>query len=147
MSYITNSDIETRVGHAAYVQLADDDGDGSADPAVVDELRLAAESEVNSYLARRFRVPIDLATHTDLADLLKSITLDLAEYRLRCRRPPVPKDAGDKFAHAIQWLRGVADARIELPSALQVASGTARGTLGLATGENRLLTRDELADH
>ncbi len=147
MSYITNSDIQTRVGNAAYVQLADDDGDGSADSAVVDELRLAAESEVNSYLARRFMVPIDLATHTDLADLLKSITLDLAEYRLRCRRPPIPKDAVDKFAHAIDWLRGVADARIELPSALQVASGTARGTLGLATGESRLLTRDELADH
>ncbi len=30
MSYITNSDIELRVGSAAYVQLADDDGDGVA---------------------------------------------------------------------------------------------------------------------
>ena len=147
MAYITNADIEERLGSAIYVQLTDDDGDDQADVGVVDEARLAAEGEVNSYLARRYQVPIDLDKHADLADLLASITLDLVEYRLRSRRPPVPKDTTDRHTRTIDWLRRVADGRIELPSAAPVADSTARGTLGEATGEERLLTRDELSDY
>lgn len=147
MSYIVNADIEIRVGSAAYVQLSDDDGDGQADTAVIDEIRLAAESQVNSYLARRYAVPIDLVLHTDLADLLKSITLDLAEYRLWCRRPPVSRDGVEKHAHAVAWLTGVASGSIALPSAKEVASNTTRGSLATTTGEERLLSRDELSNH
>jgi phage gp36-like protein len=88
MLYITNTDIERRLGSAAYVQLTDDDGDGSADVGVVDEARLAAEGAVNSFLAKRYSVPVNLVAHSELADLLASVTLDLAEYRLRARRPP-----------------------------------------------------------
>ena len=93
MAYVTNADIQGRLGNDTYIQLTDDDQDGSADVGVVDEARLAAEGEVNSYLARRYGVPIDLTTHADLADLLASITLDLVEFRLRARRPPVPAAA------------------------------------------------------
>ena len=146
MAYITNADIEERLGSAAYVQLTDDDGDGEPDAGVVDEARLAAEGEVNSYLARRFAVPIDLTVHADLADLLASITLDLAEYRLRGRRPPVPKDALDQHAHAIDWLARVAGGAVELPSAAPVAANATRGTLGATMGEARLLSRDELSE-
>ncbi|MCH8242383.1 MAG: DUF1320 family protein, partial [Planctomycetes bacterium] len=89
MAYISNADIEERVGAQTYVQLADDDGDAVADVGVVNEARLGAEGEVNSYLARRYRLPIDLAAHPELADLLATITLDLVEFRLHSRRPPV----------------------------------------------------------
>ena len=45
-------------------------GGGSADLQVVAEAREGAEGEVNSYLARRFRVPIDIALHSELASIL-----------------------------------------------------------------------------
>ena len=147
MGYITNSDIEERLGTAAYVQLADDDGNGVADVGVVDEARLGAEGEVNSYLGRRYSVPVSLTTHPDLADVLASFTLDLAEYRLRLRRPPVPDDARRRRDQAIEWLTRVAEGRIELPSAVGVAASSARGTIAAVTGEKRVLTRDELSDH
>jgi len=147
MGYITNADIEERLGSVAYVQLADDDGNGVADVGVVDEARLGAEGEVNSYLGRRYSVPVSLTTHPDLADVLASFTLDLAEYRLRARRPPVPDDARRRRDQAIEWLTRVAEGRIELPSAVGVAVSTARGTIAATKGEKRLLTRDELADH
>ncbi len=147
MGYITNADIEERLGSDAYVQLTDDDGDSQADVGVVDEARLAAEGEVNSHLACRYQTPIDLATHTDLADVLASFTLDLVEYRLRLRRPPVGKEVLDLRARAIEWLTGVANGSLELPSATPVASTTARGTLGSVSGEERLLSRDELSGH
>ena len=147
MGYITNSDIEERLGSVAYVQLADDDGNGVADVGVVDEARLGAEGEVNSYLGRRYSVPVSLTTHPDLADVLASFTLDLAEYRLRLRRPPVPDDARRRRDQAIEWLTRVAEGRIELPSAVGVAASTARGTIAAVTGEKRVLTRDELNGH
>ena len=147
MAYITNTDIEERVGSVALVQLADDDGNGVADVGVVDEARLGAEGEVNSYLGRRYSTPIDLTIHPDLADVLATFTLDLAEYRLRLRRPPVSEDARRRRDQAIEWLTRVADGRIELPSAVGVAASIARGAIAATTGEKRLLTRDELSDH
>lgn len=147
MSYIANTDIEERLGSATYVQLADDDGDGVADVGVVDEARLGADGEVNSYLARRYQVPIDLAVHTAVAGVLASITLDLVELRLRSRRPPVPQDAVRKHGQAMAWLRGVADGQIELPSLVGVAASSARGTIAAVTGEDRVLSREELAGH
>lgn len=147
MAYITNNDIEQRVGSATYVQLADDDGDGQADVGVVDEVRLAAEGEANAFLARRFAVPIDLTAHPELADVLASVTLDLAEVRLRARRPPVSDAARRLHDSAVSWLTDVAHGAIDLPSATPVASNTTQGILARAAGEERLLTRDELSNH
>jgi phage gp36-like protein len=147
MAYITNADIQERLGDDAYVQLTDDDGDGQADVGVVDEARLGAEGELNSYLARRYQVPIDLTVHPELVDVLASFALDLAEYRLRARRPPIPKDAEKRRAQAVEWLRRVADGSLDLPSATPVASNTTRGAPGATAGEERLLTRDELSGH
>ncbi len=147
MAYITNTDIQERLGSTTYVSLTDDDGDSIADVGVVDEARLGAEGEVNSYLARRFAVPIDLTMHTDLVDLLKSITLDLVEYRLRSRRPPVSQDSLRKRADAIVWLTKIAEGKIDLPSAAAVAANTTRGSLASSTGEDRLLSRDEMSGY
>ncbi len=143
MAYMTNNDIETRLGSAAYVQLTDDDGDGAADAAVVDEARLGAEGELDSYFARRFEVPIDLALHPDLAGVAKSFALDLAEYRLRSRRPPIPRDVIERHGKALAWLGRVACGDIDLPSAIEVAP---RGDAAMTVGGERVLSRDEMAD-
>ena len=147
MSYITNTDIENRLGTATYLQLADDDGDGSADVVVVDEARLGAEGEINSYLARRYRVPIDLTVHAELRDVLTSVTLDLVEFRLRSRRPPVPEHVIRMRDGTLDWLRRVADGGADLPSTSQVSANPSRGTVASSTGEDRLLSREELSDH
>ena len=147
MSYVSNADVEARLGSAAYVQLTDDDGDGQADSDVVDEARLGAEGEVDSYLARRYQTPIDLDEHPELAGVLASFTLDLIEYRLRSRRPPVPKESSERYARAVEWLRGVAEGSLELPAQTALASGTVRGTIARAIGERRILSREELESH
>ena len=147
MAYITNTDIDLRLGHAAYVQLADDDGNGAADTAVVDEARRAAEGEVDSYLALRYATPIDLEVHPELADLLKSVSLDLAEYRLRLRRPPVSEDARRRRDQTVDWLQRIAEGTVALPSLSAPATIAARGTVARAVGAERVLSRDELNAH
>ncbi len=144
IEYITNADIEERLGSQAYVQLADDDGDGVADVGVVNEVRHAALGEVNSYLAQRYETPIDTSVHTELTQLLKSISLDLAEYRLRSRRPPAAEIAVQRREQAVRWLRGVASGSIQLPSIKPLASNTTWGTIASALGDERLLSRDAL---
>ena len=143
MPYITNPDIQTRLGSATYSQLADDGGDGAADTAVVDEARLAADAEVDSYLGVRHSVPVDLALHPELSSLLRSAALDLAEYRLRLRRPPVSQDARRRRDQTLEWLRGVADGSVALPS---LSPPAGKGIIVAVSGADRVLSRDEMED-
>ncbi len=147
MAYISNADIQERLGSQTYVQLTDDDGDAVADVGVVNEARLGAEGEVNSYLARRYRVPIDLAANPELADLLATITLDLVEFRLHARRPPVSDAVLHKQAHAVRWLQRIVDATIDLPSLSELPAGDARGLQADWRSADRTLSREELSDH
>ena len=147
MPYVTNSDIETRMGTARYVQLTDDAGTGSANLAIVAEVRDGAEREVDSYLARRYAVPIDLTTAPELAALLKTVVLDLVEHRLHTRRPPVPVDVAAKRASAVEWLARVASGEAELPSALPLVANPAKGIRATAIGDARVLSRKELSGY
>lgn len=144
MAYITKDDIRIRLGNAAYVQMSDDEMTGSADEAVVDECRAAAEGELDSHLAVRHVTPIDVTAHPDLASLLKSVALDLAEYRMRLRRPPVAPDATRRHSLTADWLRRVAAGTIALPGS---PTPTAREPVAQVRGAARVLTRDELKAH
>ena len=144
MAYITNADIQTRLGNATYVQLADDNGDGVAETAVVDEARLAAEGELDSYLAVRHLVPVDVTAHPKLAGVLKSAALDLAEYRLRLRRPPLSEDARRRRDQTIEWLRLIAAGTVALPS---LTAPAGKGAVTMSSGAERLLSRTELETH
>ena len=146
MSYTTHADIEERLGSAAYVQLTDDTGSGSADEDKVTEARLAAEGEVNSYLGRRYAVPVDVTGEEELAGVLKSVTLDLVEYRLHARRPPVPEDIRLKRDSAVRWLQRAASGEVVLPAGSELATNPAGGITGEVTGAARVLSRDELED-
>ncbi|MEK6674833.1 MAG: phage protein Gp36 family protein [Planctomycetota bacterium] len=146
MAYITNTDIDKRLGTATYLQLSDDNNDGVADAAVVDEARLGAEGEVDSYFARRFQTPIAVSQEPQLAALIKSIVLDLVEVRLRSRRPPVSTNALQQAERARDWLRRVASGAIELPLIGEVATQASRGPIADVVGSAKVLSRDELAD-
>jgi len=145
MGYVTNADIEDRLGSTTYVQLTDDEGTGSADTDKVDEARLGAEGELDSYLARRYAVPIDVTAHEELAGLLKSIALDIAEFRLQGRRPPVPSAVVDKRNAAVRWLQQVASGEIVLPSGSELPGNEAEGIQGEAIGDLRTFTDEEMA--
>ncbi len=146
MSYVTNADIELRLGTTIYLQLTDDDGDGVADAARVNEAREGAEGEANGYLAQRTAVPVDLARYPELAAVLKSIVLDLIAYRLYARRPPVPEDVSWQRLNAVRWLERVAGGDVRLPAAAEPPANPAAGPSAAAIGSPRVLTRDALRD-
>lgn len=146
MAYVTNTDIETWLGTQAYIGLTDDSGSGMADEAKVDEARFGAEGEANSYLATRYKVPVDVSSEPEVSAVLKSFILDLVSYRLHSRRPPVPDDIVRRRDEAVTWLSRVSSGIVQLPSALAVIENPALGLLGRATGPDRQMTRESLED-
>jgi phage gp36-like protein len=146
MAYSTNADVEERLGVALYVQLTDDAGTGVADEGKVTEARQAAEAEIDSYLARRYVVPVDTTNRDELAAMLKSVTLDLAEYRLHSRRPPIAGAITQKRTWAVQWLDRVVEGRVVLPVADMLGGSGAVGLVGEVTGPKRIMSRDELSN-
>jgi phage gp36-like protein len=145
MSYSSNSDIQTRLG-SKYVSLTDDSSPGMADETRVTQARQFAEAEVDSYLARRYAVPVDTAGEADLATALKAISVDLAIHRLYERRPPVPIEIVQRRTAAIGWLEGIATGSIVLPASVELAANPTRGLQGQVVGKGKILTPAELAD-
>lgn len=115
MAYITNADIQTRIGSAAKLAQFTEESGSTPTTAKVDEIRNAAEGEMNGYLARRYAVPVDVSTYTELAGVLKSVALDIAVYRVHSLRPPVPDDVMQVRDKAVEWLKAVSKGEIVLP--------------------------------
>ena len=80
MAYITNSDIQAWLGTAAYVALTDDAGTGSADTAKVDQARLGAEGEVNSYLAGMIALALVFSSYASEVFLSAFRGITLGQY-------------------------------------------------------------------
>ncbi len=144
MNYISLSDIEDRLGSAHLIQLTYDSGSGSADNDRINATGDAAEAEVNSHLAQRYAVPIDLALHPASSALLKSFVLDLVEYCLHGRRPPVHADVIRRHDEAQRWLRRIALGEIQLVTGNPVAMNPATEPLSGTTGQERAFSRETL---
>ncbi|NOX59950.1 MAG: DUF1320 domain-containing protein [Planctomycetes bacterium] len=144
MSYITDADIERRLGTAAYIQLTDDAGTGAADLAVVAAAREGAVGEVNSFLARRFRVPIDLNAHPELVAILATVALDVVAHRLHARRPPIPAEVAKRYEATVLWLSQVASGAVALPATTALAGVEVSGVVARASGNPAVLSRNEL---
>ncbi len=144
--WITSSDLSARLGSARYVELFDDDGNGTADAAAVAATIESAEGEFNSYAGRRYNLAalaVAAAADTTLAAVLRARCLDVAEIRSERRRPrAVPETVKQQYDEAVRWLRDVADGRVSLGSdALLTESASSAGQSGGAT---RVFTRDEM---
>ncbi len=144
MGYISNADVEQRMGPVAYVQLSDDAGSGTADESVVNEARLGAEGELNSYLAGRYAVPVDLAVHPELEAVVVSFVLDLVEYRLHGRRPPIPEGIVQKRTNAIEWLSRLSAGEVQLPGMTPIGANPAAGIEVEQSSNEQVFTRDEM---
>ena len=80
MPYITTTQLSQRLGATLYARLTDRVNGTTADAAVAQQIVNEAEAEADSYLGRRYRTPVDLVVHPELANVLAARVLDLAEY-------------------------------------------------------------------
>ncbi len=109
MAYITQDDIEDRIGADDLAALADYDGDGQADQAVVAQAITSAGALIDSYLGVRFSVPVE-----PVPDVLKTRAVNLAVYFLRLGRDSVTEDVRAQYEDDIEWLNQVVAGSVSL---------------------------------
>jgi phage gp36-like protein len=106
MPYCTQADIEAALGGSArLVKLADFDGDGEADAAVVAAAIAYADGIINTYLAPKYTVPV-----TDAAALaaLAPHAANLAVYKLNRNRGFKAEEEKADHDASIRFLRDLA---------------------------------------
>lgn len=107
MAYCTQADVEIACGGPELlVQAADLDGDGYADTAVIDRAIARADSLMNTYLAKKFTVPV-----TTTGTELRNRSAEIAAYFLRKWRGTLTQDLSDAHEADKQWLVDVAEGR------------------------------------
>ena len=114
--YATQQDLIDRFGATAVTQLADHDGDGTIDAAVVDRALSDAADAVDSYVVKRYELPF--ATVPAAA---------IAFYFLFKDSPT--EAARDGYKEAIKFLGDLASGRAELDVAGTPAPPTGAGVV------------------
>ena len=119
MAYLTQTELEDRIGPDTVLQLADRDHDGVADAAAIAAAIADADAEINSYVAPRYALPL-----TDVPDIVKRLSAMIARYNLWRRDLPEDHPAYVAYRDALKTLQQIAGGTVSLP----IASGTAGAT-------------------
>lgn len=105
--YCDESDIVAAYGSVFWLNVADDDDDGTADgvaPAL-----LWASARINGYVGSKYALPL-----VDVPDDLKQMAVDLTIYRRATTADRMTDDIKERKEDAIQYLKDVRDGEISL---------------------------------
>lgn len=132
MTYATQTHLTDRYGADVLLELADRDGDNVVDTAIVDRALADADAVIDSYLARRYDLPL-----ASTPAVLTTYAAQIAFYYLQRDRPT--EEARADYKDALAWLGDVGAGRAELDIA---GSEPATSADGLETsGPDRIFSR------
>lgn len=113
IAYATQEDIVSRHGDDMLLRIADRDDDDTVDEDAVNLALESASSEIDSYVATRYPVPL-----ASPSAMVKQVCVDIAVYRLASSESALTDEMRKRYEDAIKWLQAVAkgDAAIVTPS-------------------------------
>lgn len=138
-TYATLDDLKEELG-GMYAALTDRVNAEVADDAVGQSILNEAEAKMNSLLASRYTVPVDVSADAALAEMLKTYALNIAAHMawlqslIRKREPDNTKRLYDD---AMAWLRGIGSGTGVLPG-----SPASPGQTSVVFGHQSILTED-----
>lgn len=142
-NYITQEDIEKKIGVDGLIQLTDDYVDGVVNTDNMNQAITDAEGEVDSYLAKQYSVPL-----SSPPAIVKAICLDIVIYHLWGRRKSTPEDIEKRYTNAIRFLEKVAKDQVSLGVDTEpTASPNEGGPASTKTDEDRIFTDDTLQNY
>lgn len=104
MAYSIQTDIENRIGSARLLQLADRDGNGSVDAAVLAAAIEKADDLIDSYLRGRYDLPLQAPVPV----IVRELSVDLSIYFLQqARRETLSNQDQQNYQLAIDFLEGI----------------------------------------
>jgi len=128
MSYLTSDQVIDRVGGTVRAAKLTTESGGTPDATQIATIVNGVESEIDSYLEKRYETPI-ASTYTKARAVLTGKALDLAAYEIHKLRSPIPDAVNTAHTKALDWLREIAAAKADLPG-VPVTGGT--GTKGIS---------------
>lgn len=143
MAYCTLADITGVIPQRDLIQLTDDTIPPVAvNQTVVDQAIAAADTLINGYIGDRYSIPF-----TGVPELLKTIALDVAVYRIYLRRkkgePPEAVKAA--YDNALKLLRDVQSGKLSLGATSTGATvPQSSGSAPAITSSPRLCSRESL---
>ena len=137
-AYCTQTDVEHAAGGAAkLLALADQDGDGVLDAVLLADAINDAERWIDSYIQRRYSVPLDT-----VPDIVRRVCSAETVYILKDARDAVDSRAQSTHDEHRDWLEGVSYSRISLG----VDPGPAKSSAVAAQVGNRSSNTDDDGD-
>lgn len=143
MTYCTQQDLVDRFGSTRLVQLTDrvNKPASTIDAVMVARHVADADSLINSYLAKRYQLPLTVPVPAALT----KVAVDLAWYFLL--GDTVEKDSSAALAHreALSWLKSVSAGTVVIEGAGEALQSAGGGQVK-TSAPNRVFTRDSLGD-
>jgi phage gp36-like protein len=120
MTYCSQDDVQDRLGADELARLADLDGDGTLDAAVISRALADADAVIDSYLGRRYALPV-ATPDGSVPDPLRTRAVNLAVYFLKLGRDSVTDDVRAQHAEDMQWLQRASVGRVSVGRAVGAA--------------------------
>lgn len=137
MSYATAADLEARITQSELIRLTDEADTGAVDAAKVTAALEAADTEIDSYLAARYTLPL-----TDPQPLLTSLAVDIAIWNLYAvDETGAPETRKDRYQAAVATLGRLSSGKQTL-GAQEVAAGGSDAAV--YSGPTRLFDRTKM---
>lgn len=103
MTYATQQNMIDRFGEREVIALTDRDNAGVIDVVVLDKALQSADSEINTYLAGSYSLPLD---STPL--VVRDFACDIARYRLSSAEVVETEEVRNRYRDAIKFFEKVA---------------------------------------
>jgi len=143
MMYCLTADIERRIGSRTYQLLSQAFTTGESWENVVNATIEQATGIVNSYLMKRYEVPVgDAADESNpVPQVVRDLTIDVAVYLLYRRAGQAEKipDIRETYERAINRLKDIARGIAEIPAATKDSNHG-----GAFESEDRVFTVEEM---
>jgi phage gp36-like protein len=127
MSYAALADLVARFGETELGQVADTDGSGEIDAALIDRALSDADAEIEAALVGRYALPM-----TPVPDLLTRVASDLARESLYTDAPPDVVSGRAKRAREL--LAQIAAGKMRLDATPAAPEESAAGLVEIVSG-------------
>ena len=128
VNYATNQELIDRFEDVASAASATDSTDETTpDADVLTNAIEYAEGLINSYIGKRYLTPVNVSSDTQLENLLRGRTLDVAVFELVGTRNDLLSEAKQRaYDRCIEWLEMLAKGDVVLTGASTIPTTAAR---------------------
>ena len=141
MTYASSADMTARFGEAELAQLTDPESGRQLNSAVLGRALGDAEAEIDSYLGKRYQLPL-----STVPPVLQRLCCDMARYHLHTL--VASETVRQRYEDAVSLLKKIASGDVELPTAAPlVVTTSGSGNMVAVSSRASVFSASALQDY